>query len=100
MDSQGPSSHLLALYRSNQNSNHISKSTIQILLQLQQACCCDHFCGETVKVPDHLRGEESSYNIQHESSLMQLNAISLGSVAGHRRENISTCLSNPLVRKL
>lgn len=63
-----------------------------MLLGLWQAQCCDHFSEEAVAVSDHPYSEEPFPDIQLQPHLSQLNAVPLGSVAGHQRE-ISTCSS-------
>ncbi|KAJ7419755.1 hypothetical protein BTVI_24228 [Pitangus sulphuratus] len=52
----------------------------------------DHFPGEW-SVPNHPLGEESFSNIQPKPPLAQLQAIPLGPVIGHLREEISACPS-------
>ncbi|KAJ7401682.1 hypothetical protein BTVI_93221 [Pitangus sulphuratus] len=58
-------------------------------LELCQVWCCDHFPGEPVLVPNHPLGEEPFSNIQLKPLLTQLQAVPLGPVTGHHREEIS-----------
>lgn len=50
---------LLALRRTTQNSDFMSKSVVQILLELWHAWHY-HFCAENVPVPDYPPAEETS----------------------------------------
>jgi len=57
--------HLLALHMTTQ-SDHMCESTVQMLLELMQGQCSDHFPEETVPVSDHPLGEEPFPDIQPE----------------------------------
>lgn len=46
-----------------QELHHEPESIVQMLLEIQQAWCCDCFPGETVPVPNHHLGEEPFPNI-------------------------------------
>ncbi|KAK4818862.1 hypothetical protein QYF61_020081 [Mycteria americana] len=70
--------------------NHTTKSIVQMLLELWQAWCRDHFPGEPVPVTDHPPSEEPFPNVQSELPLMQLHSISSCPIADHQREEIST----------
>lgn len=68
---------LLSLHSTSQKSNHTSENVVQMLLELQQAWCPDHFPGEHVPVPYQPLGEGSFPNMQSEPPLTQLHAIPL-----------------------
>lgn len=56
-------------------SHQVSESAVQILAELWQPWCHDHFSGELVSVPDQPQGEESFPNTQPRPPLTQLHAV-------------------------
>lgn len=50
--------------------NHGTKSITQMLLELSQAWCCDHFPEESVPVTNRLLSEEHFPNLQSELPLI------------------------------
>ncbi|GAB0202878.1 cAMP-dependent protein kinase inhibitor alpha [Grus japonensis] len=71
----------------------MTESVIQMLLELSQAQCCDHFPREPVPVPDHPLSEEPFPDIQPKPPRLQLHSVPSGSIAGHQREEIKCALS-------
>ena len=67
----------------------MTKSIVQMLLELWQVWCHDHFTEEPVPVTNHPLSEEPFPNVQSELPLVQPHSISSCPVAGHQRE-IST----------
>ncbi|GAB0184693.1 hypothetical protein GRJ2_000934600 [Grus japonensis] len=72
-------------------SEQMTESIIQTLLELSQARRCDHFPGEPVPVPNHPLSEEPFPDIQPKPPPSQLHSIPSGSITGHQRKEISAC---------
>ncbi|KAJ7395422.1 hypothetical protein BTVI_155053 [Pitangus sulphuratus] len=78
-------------YTHSQESHHVPKSIIQMLLELCQSWYHDHFPRETLSVRNYPLGEEPFSNVQPKPPVTQLQAIPLGPVTGPQREEISAC---------
>lgn len=68
--------HLLAPHSTTQNSNIMSETTVQTLLELWHNWCYDQCPGEPVSVHNHSFGKKPFPNIQHQT--VQLHVIPLG----------------------
>lgn len=53
------------------------KNIVQMLPEISQVWCCDHFHGEPVPVPNHTLNEEVFGNIHPKHYLTQLQAIKI-----------------------
>ena len=75
----------------------MSKSIVLVLLELQQARCCDHCPGESIPVPKHSVGEEPfPYVLMSNLNLpSHLDSILSGPISGDQREKLSTCPFTP-----
>ncbi|KAJ7411709.1 hypothetical protein BTVI_48722 [Pitangus sulphuratus] len=77
-----------------QPKNHtMCLKVFEILLELCQAWCSDHFPGEPVPVLKHPLGEKPSPDIQTKPPLTQIHVVSLSPVTSYESEEISTCPS-------
>ena len=76
----------------------MSESIVQMLLELQQAQCCDQCHEEPVPVPYHPLGEESVPNTQPDSPLTQLHAIPSGPIAIIKEKSSGSALLLPFGR--
>jgi len=63
-------------------ADHMSESVVQMLLELWQDQCHDHFCGKAV----HPRGEVFFPDTQFEHPLLQFHAILSDSLADNKRD--------------
>lgn len=77
----------------------MAKSTIQMLLELQQACCHIHVCGKPFPVVMHPLSEKPFFNDQPELPLALLHSISSCPTTGHQREETSPSASTALLEE-
>lgn len=73
--------------QNNLRLNHMTKSSIQMLLELWQAQCSNNFPREPVLVIDHPPNEEPFLNAQPKLPLTQLNTIPLCSISAQQRQD-------------
>ena len=67
----------------------MTKSIVQMLLELGQAWCHVHFPGDPVPVTGHPLSEEHFPNVQSELPLTELHSISSCLITGHQRAEIN-----------